>query len=424
MGSPKRGKTCRLQFTMRRLMDLEPPERGRVFHHDMGCPGLCLCVTAAGRRTFYVYTWHDGRPVQVRIAGFPEINVEVARGLAKDITAKLAKGINVQAAKQARREEATLGDLWADWLAWAPTRADKPKRPRSMQEDVRNWKLHLSHWANRRLSTITEDVVEAWHARVGQTRGPIAANRSAALLSAMFNRAAAIHWHAGRNPCKGMAKFGHTDRDRFLQGDELPRFFAALAEERDPFPAFFALCLLTGARKGNVMAMRWSDANLDSGLWRIPGEVAKAGEVIVIPLLPQAVEILRRRRETADDSPWVFPGCGKTGHLTEAKTAWARILKRAALADVHIHDLRRTMGSFMARQGASLLIVGKALGHRSQASTAIYARLQVDPVRAAMTAGAQAMFDAAGRQLAIAGPDAQTIDVTPADVAPDATESP
>jgi integrase len=124
--------------------------------------------------------------------------------------------------------------------------------------------------------------------------------------------------------------------------------------------------------------------------------VAKAGETIVVPLSPPAIEILRDRLATANGSPWVFPSKGRTGHLTEPKSAWKRIIDRAGLSDVRLHDLRRTLGSWMTMGGASLPIVGKMLGHRQPATTAIYARLQVDPVRKSVNAATEAMLAAGG----------------------------
>ena len=67
----------------------------------------------------------------------------------------------------------------------------------------------------------------------------------------------------------------------------------------------------------------------------------------------------------------------------------------ARLEDIRIHDLRRTMGSWQARTGASLVIIGKSLGHKSQQATAVYARLDLDPVRAAMETATSAMLEAA-----------------------------
>ena len=58
-------------------------------------------------------------------------------------------------------------------------------------------------------------------------------------------------------------------------------------------------------------------------------------------------------------------------------------------------DLRRTFGSYQAGAGVSLHVIGKSMGHKNQSTTAIYARLAMDPVRAGVTAGTTAMLEAA-----------------------------
>ena len=100
------------------------------------------------------------------------------------------------------------------------------------------------------------------------------------------------------------------------------------------------------------------------------------------------------RKEAANGSPWVFPHKTKCGHITEPKNAWARICKSAKLSDLRIHDLRRTLGSWQAAGGSSLHVIGKSLGHRNQATTAIYARLNLDPVRESVNRATAAILAA------------------------------
>lgn len=83
-------------------------------------------------------------------------------------------------------------------------------------------------------------------------------------------------------------------------------------------------------------------------------------------------------------------------HLAEPKKGWTRILERAGIADLRIHDLRRTLGSWQAKTGASLAIIGKSLNHKNQSTTAIYARLDLDPVRQSVNTATSAMMAAAG----------------------------
>ena len=168
-------------------------------------------------------------------------------------------------------------------------------------------------------------------------------------------------------------------------------------EPSEQIQDYFMLLLLTGVRRANLLAMRWDEISFERKEWRIPE--TKNGEPLTVHIAPQAIEILKRRKEEAaeagGDIEWVFPGDGKAGHLQDPKRAWKRILKRAGIADLRIHDLRRTLGSWQTALGASGFIVGKSLGHKSLQATAVYARLNLDPVRDSVNAAADAMFKAA-----------------------------
>ena len=98
------------------------------------------------------------------------------------------------------------------------------------------------------------------------------------------------------------------------------------------------------------------------------------------------------RRKAASRSDFVFPGRGVTGHLVEPKNCWARILKRAELSDLRLHDLRRSLGSWMAAGGTSLQVVARSLGHQSSSATEVYLRLQLDSVRTAVDTAVKAML--------------------------------
>jgi integrase len=177
-----------------------------------------------------------------------------------------------------------------------------------------------------------------------------------------------------------------------MDGDELRAFFQSLSQEsNETIRDYILVSLLTGARRGNVQEMRWPEINWEREVWTIPAEKAKGDEIISVPLSPNALQILEKRK-SASDGEWVFPGPGKTGHLVEPKTAWQRILKRAGLSDLRLHDLRRTLGSWQAATGASLPIIGKSLGHKSLAATQIYTRLNLDPVRASVNKATDAML--------------------------------
>ena len=390
-------QTVKIHFTKRALADIAPPDQGRVYQYDAKAPGLAICVTEVGTRTFYFVKKLDGRTIRVRIGKFPDLSVENARDTAKKLTVAVANGENPQVAKRAKATETTLGELWTYWM---DTHAGPHKK--SASTDQQRWNAYLSHWSNRRLSSIQQADVRSLHLRMKAT--PYVANRAVSLLRAMYNIASELGYK-GENPARGIRKYKEESRDRFLMPDELPAFFQALDSEPNPLMrTFFVVALFSGARRGNVCAMRWDQIDLTQSTWRIPD--TKRGEPQVVPLLPAALDALLAIRDKAVDG-WVFPARNRRGHdcphLTDPMPAWRRLLKRAGLSGLRIHDLRRTAGSYMAITGTALQIIGKALGHTQQQTTAIYSRLTNESVRQAMERGADAMVTASKVKLLESG---------------------
>lgn len=374
-------------FTQRRLESLKVPASGRVTYRDTKVPGLCVRVTEKGAKSAYISRKLNGRHIRYRLGAWPDDfgTVAVLRDRAAE---KLGEGLEglVKQRRQARQEP-TVADLWSHWVK---TRAGR-KSPRSQAEDKRQYdKFVKPAWEKRALSTIDRQDVAALHQRIGKRSGGYQGNRVHSLLRAMFAAGQKAGIFSGDNPCIGVERFSELQRDRFLNSEELDRFFKALFGEAQRFQDAFRLLLLIGCRKSDLLAARWADINLDFALWRI--SESKTGAV-VIPLIEPVLEILRRRLEAGGGSPWVFPSHGRSGHLVDLRKPWERICKAAGLDDVRIHDLRRTLASWMTIGGASMPIVGKALGHAAGSkATSTYARLSTDPVRAAMAAASAAML--------------------------------
>lgn len=408
-----------LRFTKAALNALTAaPDGKRSYHYDDKARGLCVLV-AAKTKTFYVLRKVRGNTERVLIGRYPDITIEQARKRAGEINSKIDAGVNPNALKRGARAELTLGDLHKLYME---RHARAHNRKPSNAEN--NYRRYLSHWGRRKLSSIRRGEVAALHSKLGVEIGHATANIAITLLRAIYNKAHAWELLAGGNPTDGITKFREVARERFLLPDEMPRFLTALREVKDEATRdFFLLLLMTGARRGNVQAMRWEEVNLESALWRIPD--TKNGEPHTVTLSPEAVAVLRKRKDSATRealaalpapektvktkamsvskeheeiqiNKYVFPGPGKTGHLEEPKRAWAGLLQRADLKGLRMHDLRRTHGSWMAAGGASLPMIGKALGHKNVSTTAIYARLNLDPVRAAVQAANASMFQTAG----------------------------
>lgn len=435
----------KLAFTPARVAAFPVPDAGRVFYHDADTRGLSLRVSVNGERVFYVYRKVAGKPVKVALGPFdpalpasreiargvdplryignrPRLNVRMARALAQAVANELGKGSNpADVARTARRHrdgELTLGaafdryeadhllphgrrsaadlrNLFERYMGAVPAGTKKPHgRPRTKSP-------HGVDWSRRPLSRITANDVRRLMVTLKDGHGGNTANRSFELLRALFNKLGEWKLHDGGNPCAGLSKFTEESRDRFLRGDELPAFFAALNALSDgAFKDFVSLALYTGARRSNVLGARWADIDLHAGLWTIPGKVSKSGKPMTLPLTRRALEVLTRRREADAKAAFVFPAASATGHMVMPKRQWAVFVKASGLTDFRLHDLRRSAGSWAAMTGASLPIIGKALGHKSSASTEVYARLQTDPVLAALQRAQDAMAAAAGEPAA------------------------
>ena len=142
--------------------------------------------------------------------------------------------------------------------------------------------------------------------------------------------------------------------------------------------------------------MRWEDIHFERKEWLIPE--TKNGESLRVHLVEKVIEILKERACRYPQSKWVFEGTGETGHLVEPKSGWKRILERAGIKDLRLHDLRRTLGSWQAATGANSFMIGRSLGHKSTQSTAVYARLNIDPVRDSVEKATQAILNHAKKR--------------------------
>lgn len=380
----------RINFTKATLLALPTPAPGkRATYYDTKTRGLNLVVTDAGTKTFYLRRKLKGASERVVIGRFPDFTIEQARGKAGEINSAFSIGKNPADLRRLAKGEPTLGQLFDEYVERYAK--DHTKTWEDMEA---NFRRYLSQWKARKVSTLSSSDVQRLHAELGRTRGHHTANRAIELLRALFNKGISWGLCPNGNPASRITKFRLKSRERFIYGEELPRFFRALAEESNKtIRDYVLISLLTGARKSNVISMRWDEISFERSTWRIPE--TKNGEPLTVPLTPVALEVLKARAEQRTND-YVFPGDGAKGHLISPKKGWKRILQRAKIKDLRIHDLRRTMGSWQASTGASLAIIGKSLGHKDFATTAIYARLNLDPVRQAMETATNAILSSAG----------------------------
>jgi integrase len=375
-------RTTAVKLT-KRLIDGTPyPTEGQCFLRDAELPGFAVRLSP-GAKTFILEKRIHGRMRRITIGPYGPLTLDQARERALALSHEINDGHDPADARQAKCKELTFGELAELYLArHAP-------RKRTASNDRNMLNRYFAVWQHRRLSSLARKDVALLHSCIGET-APYAANRVVALVRKMFNLAHLWGVYTGENPATSIELFSEERRDRFVQPQELPKLFEALQEEPNPYlKTAFLVALLTGARRSEILSMRWEHVDTQQAVWRIPH--TKANRPHYLPL-PQPVLALLEGLPRLQDNHYVFPGRDGTGHLVNIAKAWTRIRSRANLPDVRIHDLRRTLGSWLAASGASLVLIGNALNHTQVSTTAIYARMNLDPVRVALEANAQRML--------------------------------
>jgi integrase len=379
-------------FTKQVLEAIKPQAGRRVVVHDTKVEGLILRVQPTGKKSFCWLRKGAGQVRFKRIGAFPDLSVENARGKASEYNSSLARwaGDDFQGESPfERRPNLTLGEVFDHYVDhYLAKHAKNP--PKATKGARWQFNRYLSAWKDRRLVTIKQKHVEELHTEVGKTYGQVTANRLVTFLRTVFYHAIKkMNWkgdNPARDPGRNEILYEEQSRDRYLLPEEAVRLFKALRlEPNRALQDFVLLALLTGQRRSDVLSMRWSSLNLTQAIWTLT-KPTKRRQSYSVALMPEAIELLEKRRKLKGmKGDWVFPARrGASGHLVNVNKPWKALLKRAKIEHFTIHDLRRTLGSWMATSGASLPMIGKALGHQSQASTAVYARLQLGEVREAM----------------------------------------
>lgn len=422
-------------FTIEAINKLPRPDKGKAFYKDTKEKGLSLYVTSNGVKSFFIRKRIKGRDERVIIGSCDDLKVEQARNSAKILKGMIALGKDPSAEKRKdRQDNLTFGKHFHDYME----RYSKLHK-KSWLYDEREVNRFLSHWFNRRMVDIKKSDVRAIHEKLFNENGLYQANRILERIRAIYNKAIEWGWD-GHNPALGIKKYKEKSRDRFIQPSEMPHLLHALEQETNETARdYFLLLLLTGARKTNTLMMRWDEISWDYRTWRIPD--TKNGEPVTLPLVDKALNILEARKQ-GSRSLWVFPSAmDDSKHFVDAKKAWTRTLQRgtlnlwafeepkiaelieeirvelnddrlmgqlfkkvqlkikkhkielsAGLTDIHLHDIRRTLGSYQAINGTSLQIIGQSLGHKSHQATKVYSRLTLDPVRRSVEAAVSKMF--------------------------------
>lgn len=416
-----------------------PPKGKETWLWDTELKGFFVRVYSTGRRVYAVKCRAAGRQhIHTIGAHCDALTADEAREEAKEALRRARKGEDPNAEKKADREALTVAELIERYLADGP--ATKPaKRASTWAIDASNLNRHIRPLLGRKIAnrvtkaeaarairdieegkTAKDEKSDKPRGRARVTGGAGTARRTRITVAAMFAWGVE-HGLATANPFASVKLTAAPVRERFLSKTEAGALLDAIAELRaeegisGTFADALRLLLLTGARKTEILGLRWVEVNIPRKQLTLPPERTKAGGATGerrIILSPPALTILAERRAAIEaarkkaeedkkefaESEFVFPAARGDGHAIGLRRAFAEACKRAKLTGVRIHDLRHSFASFAVADGASLFLIGKLLGHASARTTERYAHLSGDPLQ-----DAAAMV---GRRIMGAGPEA------------------
>lgn len=369
----------RVKLTKRLVEGVTPPPSGELNLWDTEVPGFGLRVRAGGRRVYIVeYRNRDRRKRRITLGPHGKLTVDQARKRARQDIAAVGRGEDPADVQLTERRAPTFAELAKRYLE---QHARPKKKPASVAADERILRLYVLPALGRRTVNAVglREVADLHHSMRDK---PVQANRTLALLSKMLGLAERWGYRPpSSNPCRGVDHFPERPRERFLSASELARLGAVLSEEEkdQPFVVLaIRLLVLSGARRDEVLNLRWSEVNFERACLALPD--SKTGAKL-IALGPAALELLSNAPRM-EGNPHVIPGHRTAARLVGLQKPWVQIRTRAGLGSLRLHDLRHTFASYGAAAGLGLPVLGAILGHRSHATTARYAHLADDPRQA------------------------------------------
>lgn len=365
---------------------------GATLYFDTTLPGFGVRISAGGVIAYFAQGRIGGlgraSPTRrVTIGRHPLFSPEAARKEAQRILSEMATG----SAPKSKAERVLVSDALDRWMREHVAML----KPRTQFDYRRIVEMELRPALGKLLVSEVRrsDIVDLHQ---GKSKTPRLANYVVAAARSFFSfcEVCELRPHDS-NPARRIRLYREAKRERFLSEEEIGRaadaiLIAEASGSLSPYAAAaLRLAMLTGARQGELAALRWAEVDFERRMLRLSD--SKTGPKPVW-LSEPAMEILRSIPKT-DGNPFVFVG-GKDGdHFRTLSHVWIRIRGAVGLDDVRLHDLRHSHASVAAGQGHSLPVIGKLLGHSVPQTTARYAHLANDPVATAAEEVGRAIGD-------------------------------
>lgn len=351
----------------------------RTIYSIDGVTGLRLYLEPSGSRAWQFEYNVAGRRHRVHLGDAAVVSLADARAQAVDLRRSVQTGGNPRLERMAAQQEAaqsrfTFRRLLERWEKAHRHLKGLKERIRALEKDALPaiGDLATDEITKRDIILVIDSIAD---------RGARAhADHVAAYLSAIFN------WGIDEdlcqnNPCHRIRKRAvKRVRERVLSDDELVRLWHALSDDSDEVgdvadlsKRTLKLALLTGQRRGELIAALVSEFDTRSGIWTLPGGRTKNGRTHALPLAPAAVDLVHRTidayRELGSD--YLFPASTFTAatphiHPRSASKALENICRRLDIEGVSMHCFRRTMATRMGDMGVPGDVISRVLNHSPQ----------------------------------------------------------
>jgi integrase len=375
------------------------PEKRRELP-DGKIAGLYLVLQPSGAKSWALRYRAAGRPAKLTLGPYPALDLATARRRAQEALGEVASGKNPAADKKAAREAQKAASSTSDRVEAVVNSFLERYVKRNVgaswaRETERLLRVEvIPEIGGKRIGEVTRTDIHKLLDEMVDRGSPINANRLLAVLRRMFNWCVE-RGLVERSPCEKLkAPAAEQARDRILSEDEIRAAWQAFESLGWPFGRIAQLLLLTGARRDEIAAARWSEIDLEAKTWTIAKERSKNGIAHEIPLSDAAIRIIKELpRIGSKGDGFVFtttmraPVSGWSRAKSHVDKAILEVLQadsESAEAPAHwtLHDLRRTAASQMAGIGIAPHVVEAVLNHRSgtiKGVAAVYNRYNYAP---------------------------------------------